>query len=406
MYQRWLRTQIEEACEDTPAVFVGGARQVGKSTLLRQLVEGDPGARYVTFDDFTALEAAQSDPTGFVRALPERVVLDEVQRVPDLFQALKLEIDRNREPGRFLMTGSADVMLLPAAAESLAGRMELLTLWSLSQGELRGHRETFIDALFSADPLPSTVEASEDDIVDLCARGGYPEVIARSSARRHAWYDSYVTAILQRDVRDLARIEGLADLPRLLSLVAARVAQLANYSEIGRAAGIPNTTLKRYMALLQATYLVRELPAWSPNLSKRVVKSPKLMLCDTGLAIHLLRTSAEQLRGDRTLLGHVAECFVYGEVCRQLGWSATRATPYHYRAGTEEVDIVLEAPDGRVVGIETKASATVRASDFRGMKTLRELPSFHRGVVLYSGDGIVPFGDDLFAVPFSALWQW
>ena len=407
VFSRFQYPQLLEALGDTPVVLLNGARQVGKSTLAQEVM-GETGAAYFTFDDATTLAAASGDPGGFVRGLPERVVLDEVQRVPELFLAIKAAVDRDRSSGRFLLTGSTNVLTLPRIADSLAGRMEILTLWPLSQGELSGSRECFIDLLFEPEATLPDLTVTDDDLVDRLLTGGYPEAVRREKrVRRRAWYEAYITTILQRDVQDLANIERLNELPRLLSLLAARSSALLNYAALARDAGLPQSTLKRYLSLLEATFLVHTLPAWSANLGKRLVKSPKLFLNDSGLTAHLLGVDAKRLLTDRKLFGGLLESFVVAELHKQRAWSETRPALYHFRthAGLE-VDVVMERADGRLVGLEVKAATTVGRGDFRGLRALQEsVPDrFCRGVVLHFGERVVPFGDNLAAVPIGSLW--
>jgi len=410
MLERHLEGPLRAALADTPAVVLVGARQCGKSTLCQALTGSRFRAQSLTFDDAAVLAAAKADPAGFIAALDGPVVLDEIQQAPELLPAVKLAIDRHRQPGRFLLTGSANVLALPQVAESLVGRAEVLTLWPFSQGELDGHRERFVEALFSERPpvYPGKGE-SRAALVRRVLRGGYPEVVARRDEdRRRSWFGAYVTTILQRDVRDLASIESLPALPRLLSLVAARSASLLNFAELSRASGLPQTTLKRYMALLEHTFLVRTVPAWSANLSKRFVKTPRVMLTDTGLLAYLRGTSEPGLRANPVDLGPLFESFVAMEIVKLLSWSRVHATLFHYRThGGEEVDFVLEADAGRLAGIEVKAAATVTAADFKGLKALQAAlgPRFVRGVVLYTGAEAVPFGPRLWAVPLDALWK-
>jgi len=411
---RNLAPAVRDALADTPVVLLSGARQVGKSTLAARLAAegfGGGGARSVTLDDATVLAAATADPDAFVRSFEGPAVIDEVQRAPGLFRALKASVDADRRPGRFLLTGSADVLTLPRVSESLAGRMEVLTLWPFSQGELERRREGFVDAVFS-DVLPAAVEGPPVPAADLRARvlrGGYPEAVARLSAeRRSRWFASYVTTILQRDVRDLAQVEGLTQMPRLLQLLAARSGSLLNYSEVSREAGLPNSTLKRYTALLEATYLFRPLPAWSANLTTRLVKAPKALLTDTGLAADLVGLAEAGGPGD-ALWGNLLETFVAMELEKQRGWAVRRFAPFHFRtARGEEVDVVLEAASGHLVGVEVKASTQVTERAFAGLRALQAArpAQFVRGVVLYGGTEVVPFGDRLHAVPISALWRW
>ncbi len=408
MYSRHLQPLLEEALTDSPVVLIHGARQTGKSTLAQALL-AERGGQYFTFDDASVLAATANDPAGFLTGLPDAVVLDEVQRVPELFLALKAAVDRDRRPGRFLLTGSANVLLLPRLADSLAGRMEVLELWPLSQGEIEGGQQNFVDAVFDDFSPNVQVGAPQPDLTERLLLGGYPEVLSRTrERRRHAWFEGYLTTILQRDIRELANIEGLAELPRLLALLATRVSTILNYAELSRSSGLPQSTLKRYLSLLEASFLVRYLPAWSGNLSKRLIKSPKVLLNDTGLAAHLLGLDRTRLTQNRVLFGQLLELFVALELSKQAGWSEVRPRLFHYRdVANHEVDIVLERPSGQLVGVEVKAASSVEAKDFRGLRALAEATGeqFQRGVVLYSGDQIVPFAANLFAVPILRLWR-
>ena len=410
MVRRNISAALLAALADNPVVLLHGARQVGKSTLAQWIAVEEHPARYLTLDDAGVLAAARGDPSGFITGLEGSVVLDEVQRAPELFLAIKASVDRDRSPGRFLLTGSADVMLLPDLSESLAGRMEVLTLWPLSQGETEGVKEGFIDAVFS-DALPGKMKFLENmsALLGRILRGGYPVVYGRGSEERQkAWFGSYVTTILQRDVRDLANIEGLTQLPRMLSLLAARATSLLNLSELSRSIAIPQTTLKRYMALLETTFLVRTLPAWSGNLGKRLVKAPKLVLSDTGLMSYLLGLSRARLAADTNPLGPLLENFTVMELEKQLTWSQTQPRLFHFRTQTgQEVDMVLEDSAGRLVGIEVKAGATLNSQDFKGLRAFAEMTGrrFRRGVVLYTGTESIPFGRQLHALPISVLWS-
>jgi predicted AAA+ superfamily ATPase len=399
-----------EAMSDSPVVLLHGARQTGKSTLVQQVASQSHEARYLTFDDTAVLAAATGDPAGFLSGFDGPVVLDEIQRAPELFMAIKADVDRNRTPGRYLLTGSANVLMLPKLSESLAGRMEILPLCPLSQGEIANHREGFIDRLFSGKPIQAACPNTDElTLADRMLAGGYPEAYRRKRpARRRAWFNSYVSTILQRDVRDLANIEGLSALPRLLTLLAARVGSLLNHAEVSRSLGMVQTTLKRYMALLEATFLICPLPAWSGNLGKRLVKSPKLYLNDTALAAALIgQTHADGLR-QLQLLGPMAENFVVTELRKQATWSQTEPSLYHFRTSAgREVDIVMESPSGDLVGIEVKTRATVNSNDFKGLRVLSQAVGkrFRHGVVLYSGREVVPFGKTLHAVPMASLWR-
>ena len=392
---------------DTPVVLLNGARQTGKTTLAQALAAGS-GAQYFTFDDLATLALAAGDPSGFIRNLTGPVVLDEIQKAPNLFPAIKLAVDKDRQPGRFLLTGSANVLTLPRLSESLAGRMEVIPLYPFSAGELAGAAEGFLARLFAGTIATSKRASAGGDIAARLTRGGYPEATQREAEdRRGAWFASYISTILQRDVRDLARVDALHTLPNLLKLLAARASGLLNLADVGRDAGLPHTTLTRYLALLETVFLVHRLPAWSHNLGQRLVKAPKLHLVDSGLACHLLGADARRLSEDRPLMGRLLESYVVGELRKQVSWADSRTALYFFRTATGlEVDVVLERPDGSVAGIEVKASASVGASDFAALKTLRNQLGqlFRAGVVLYLGDQVVPFGDKLWLVPLPALW--
>jgi predicted AAA+ superfamily ATPase len=410
MKARHLTRLVRDALRDTPVVFVQGPRQCGKSTLAQHLADAGHPADYFTLDDAASLRAALADPDGFVAGLPERVILDEVQRAPELFRAIKASVDRRRQPGRFLLTGSAQALGLPTVAESLAGRMEVLTLWPFSQGEIEGRVDGLVDALFAAQFQPRRLAAEGwPALAERIARGGFPEAVARAGgARRRAWFDSYVTTILERDVRELANVSGLRELPLLLRLAASRAMGLLNFADLARDAAMPQTTLTRYWSLLEATFLLRALPPWRANLGRRLVKTPKVAFTDSGLLCHLLGLDAARLQGDDLMAGAALESFVAGELSRQITWSETRPQLFHFRThAQQEVDFVLEDGRGRLIGIEVKKTASPSAGDFKGLRHLQAATGkrFLRGVLLYTGAGSVAFGPGLYALPVSALWQ-
>jgi predicted AAA+ superfamily ATPase len=412
MVHRHLTAQLLQALEDTPAVLINGARQTGKSTLAQLPELEKSGRQYLTFDDPGVLAAAKQDPNGFIAGLTAPVTLDEVQHVPELFPAIKMAIDRRREPGRFLLTGSANVLLLPKLSESLAGRIELLTLWPFSQGEIIGVKEGFVDALFSRQPAWTSAKAKNlprEELFEKVLAGGYPLAIARNTvARRKAWFQSYLTTILQRDVRDLTNIADVTAMPRLLSVVATRAGSLLNFADLSRTLALPQTTLKRYFALLEATFLVQLLRPWSSNLGQRIIQTPKVYLDDTGLLAHLLGLTLERLRMDGTLAGGVLENFVLMELRKQSAWCQSQPEFYFWRTVSgQEVDIVLEDCTGRLVGIEIKAGATLGGADVRGLQAMASAAGkrWVRGVVLYTGSEVIPFAANLHGLPMSHLWS-
>jgi predicted AAA+ superfamily ATPase len=412
MLRRHLIDRLLDGLADTPAVLVNGARQTGKSTLVQSAELAGQNRQYLTFDDPGILAAAKRDPNGFVAGLNMPVTLDEVQHVPEIFPVIKAAIDRKRQPGQFLLTGSANVMLLPKLSESLAGRMEVLTIWPFSQGEIHGVRESFVDTLFSPNPVGwtgKTATVRRNELLETVLAGGYPLAVARqNAARRDAWFQSYVMTMLQRDIRDLANIADVTAVPRLLSVVAARAGGLLNFADLSRSVALPQTTLKRYFALLEGTFLVQLLRPWARNLGKRVIQTPKVYLNDTGLLAYLLGATVDRLKAEGNLAGGVLENFVLMELRKQSTWSTTQPELFYWRtASGQEVDVVLEDRAGRVVGVEVKAAATLSSNDVRGLQALATAAGKHwvRGVVLYAGTEVIPFSANLHGVPISRLWS-
>jgi predicted AAA+ superfamily ATPase len=410
MYKRHIQDPVISALQDTPVIVINGPRQTGKSTFCQQLIkDGLFKAQYMTFDDPTALSAAQSDPGAFIEGLEFHVVLDEVQRVPALLLAVKKFVDQDRESRRFILTGSADVMTLPRISESLAGRIEIHNLWPFSKSELEGSQSNFLKTLVSENPRFKPSKTSWNEIVKMLGLGGYPEAVKRiSEFRRERWFQSYINSILQKDIRELANIEGLNEIPNLLELIAGRVGGILNLSDIARVANIPNTTLKRYYALLLHVFLIVHLPAWTPNVEGRVVKAPKVFINDTGLLCYLRGESAESFLKNRTGAGSILENFAVMEIIKQLSWSDIALKPYHFRTHKgAEVDILLESGKKQLYGIEVKTTSSVDKNDFKGLQYLRDLKSkqFQTGIVLYTGDQVIKFQDKLYAVPVSALWS-
>jgi len=408
LYPRYVEPRLTEALADSPVVLIHGPRQCGKTTLA--LMVGEPrGYTYLSFDDDVARGAAQADPAGFVGDLPERVTLDEVQRVPALFAAMKTAVDRKRVAGRFLLTGSANVLLVPRLADSLAGRMQIQRLHPLAQCELARRAPGFLDALFDGGFRTRRTERLAGQLAERIAAGGYPAALARPAGRRRAaWYRDYLDALVQRDVRDLARISSLDALPRLLALAAAQSARLLNVADLAGPFQLSRPTIRDYVTLLERVFLLETLPPWHSTRLGRLVKTPKLHLGDTGLACALLGVDAAALAADRSLLGQLLETFVLQELRRQASWHDEPLAFFHYRdRDGAEVDIVIERGARALVGVEVKAAATVTSADFRGLRKLKEAAGkrFAGGVVLYDGETSASFGDGLRAVPLRALWE-
>lgn len=404
---RFAEPRLVEALAESPVVLVHGPRQCGKTTLAR--ATGDPrGYVYFTFDDPVTLSAASADPVGFVADLPERTILDEVQRAPELFSALKAAVDRRRAAGRFLLTGSTNALLVSKLADSLVGRMEILRLHPLAQCELAGRQPGFLERLFNGGFKVRRYERLGAELAQRVAAGGYPEALARKDPRRRsAWYRDYVETFIQRDVRDLARIRSFEALPRLLAAAAGQTARLVNVTDLASPFSLSRPTIRDYMTLLERVFLLEELPPWHKNRLSRLVKTPKLHVVDTGVACTLLGLDAPALTRDRATLGQLLETFVFQELRRQASWGGSDVRFHHFRdKDGGEVDIVLERGT-QVAGIEVKASATVVVADFRGLRKLAEAASKHfaAGVVLYDGESSAGFGDNMFAVPLRAIWE-
>ena len=408
-YQRYSEPTLLEALQDTPVILIHGSRQCGKTTLA-QAVGDRQGYHYISFDDDNQLQAAKADPVGFVLALPEKVILDEIQRVPELFTSIKASIDQNRKPGRFILTGSANVLLLPQLADSLAGRMEIIHLRPLAQCEISGHKPEFLDRLFKAD-FGSAANQQHytrlgETLTDVICAGGYPAAIVRSTAKRRAtWYRDYITTIIQRDVQDIANIKNLDILPKLLTLSAGQTAHLFNASDLAAPFSISRPTIREYLALLEQIFLIEQLQPWHSNRLSRLIKTPKMHLTDTGLACALLGINSQSLWQEKPLLGQLLETFIYQELRKQADWYPEALSFHHFRNKDQvEVDIIIE--QGRqLAGIEIKASATITKNDFKGLNKLKEAcgEQFAAGVVFYDGETILPFGEKLYAVPISML---
>jgi hypothetical protein len=405
---RLLAPRLNAALRDSPAVLLHGPRQSGKTTLARSV--GDArGYHYVSFDNDAVLTAAKADTVGFVAGLPARSILDEVQRIPEIFTSLKLAIDRRRTPGRFILTGSANVLLVPQLADSLAGRMEILRLHPLAQSEIAGTRPQFIDHLFRGRFKTALHQRLGAELARRIVAGGYPvALMRRAAARRRAWYRDYVDTQIQRDVRDLSRLRSLYTLPKLISLVAAYTARLINIADLAAPFELSRPTIHDHIALLERLFLVDQLPSWHNNHMSRLVKRPKLHIGDTGVASALLGLDAARLDADRSTFGPMLETFVLQELKRQASGRQDPLAFHHFRDRDDfEVDIVLEQGGTRLAGIEVKAAASVNEADLRGLRKLRAAAGkrFVAGAVLYDGEATISFGDGLFAVPIRMLWD-
>jgi len=402
---RLAARRVAGALEDTPAVMVTGPRQSGKTTLVRDFAGRNRA--YVTLDDDTVLAGVRGDPAGFLRSL-DRAVIDEVQRAPELLRAIKRSIDDDRRPGRFLLTGSANVLALPRVSESLAGRMEVVKLLPLSQVEVRGGKPSFLSAAFAGRIARPSHRLSGNDLLNTVLTGGYPEMLRRKTLpRRQAWAREYLRAILQRDVRDIAGVEKLDGMSRLFRTLAHHSGRLVNFAQAGGRIGLDEKTVSKYVAIFEQLFIVRRVEPWLRNRLKRLVKTSKLHFLDSGLLAATLGATAPRIAKDRTILGPLLEAFVFSEVLKQAEWLGDECMIHHYRdKDQDEVDVVVESHEGALVGVEVKAAATVGPADFKGLRKLADAcgDDFKFGAVLYDGDQVVPFGERMFAAPVSCLW--
>jgi predicted AAA+ superfamily ATPase len=405
---RHAEEQVLEALADTRVVLVNGARQAGKSTLTRLVTARIPGTAIRLLDDQATLRAAIDDPTDFVER-DGLLVIDEIQVAPDLLRAIKVTVDLDPTPGRFLLTGSSRILGLRALPDALPGRMEIIELWPFSQGEMEGTADQFVDAAFAHGPsIEHSSVLRRREYLERVVVGGFPEAVLRTPRRRTAFFDSYLSTLIERDVLELANIERHGELLKLLALLAARAGALLVPSVLAGQSGIPRTTLVRYLELLSSVFLIKSIPAWSPGQAYRAIGTPKLAFVDSGVACHLLGQDAHRLGEPGGAAGAMTENFAIMELARQLAWSQTRGRLFHYRTKDKlEVDAVIETPDGRVLGIEVKAGATVRTEDLAGLRNLARQAGdrFVAGFVLYTGQQTLPFGEKLRAVPLDALWH-
>ncbi len=408
MVERRIRPLVVEALKDTRVVMVMGARQVGKSTLCETITAED-GRAAVSMDDRAAREVAQSDPAGFLAGFDGPVFIDEIQRVPDLVLAIKQVVDRERHSGQFLLTGSANILSSRKVQEALTGRIELIRLWPFAQAELQPSHGNLVDSLFAtAPPRIAGAPIGRHAFAARVAAGGYPEARARAGRRRNRWFASYLTTTFERDLRAIADLDKEHEMLRLLSVLATRSGNLLRYATLASELELDEKTVKSYVGLLEAIFLVRTVPAWRPGFLKRVLHAPKVYITDSGLLAHLLGADEQRLADDDRVTGIALETFIATEVMKQASWSETDPRIYHFRDRRgAEVDLVLEDRAGRVVAIEIKAKASLAQSDTQSLVKLRDAAGsrFLSGAVIHAGEQTLPLGDRLWAIPISGLWS-
>lgn len=404
MYKRYLDHKLLESIEESPVVLINGARQTGKSTLVKTLLK-DTHA-YYTLDDYSILSSIQLDPYNFLVSQNKPIILDEVQRAPEAFIALKRIVDENREPGRFVLTGSANILMLPKLADSLAGRMEILTLWPLSSAELNSSSSQLVSDLLTHNFLNyRQYDLGDGEYIGNILTGGYPEVVRRATvSKRNNWFKGYIQTLLTRDVQDIAGIERTAQLPILLNILAARIGGLLNASELSRSSKIPLTTLNRYLKIFEMLYLTVNLQPWHANIGKRFVKSPKVYLSDVGLLTFLLGMTEDHVMQRPDVWGHIFENFIVMEFIKHQTWSEVPFQIYHYRTeSNEEIDLILETDQGELIAIEIKTSKTIDGRSLKAIKSLHATMPHKviKGFVVYTGDKVIPLSHNIWALPLG-----
>lgn len=409
---RRLEGVIQGLMTEESVVILQGPRAVGKSTLLRRLEKVSDGT-VIDLDDLATRDAVAADPGRFAGG-PSPVLIDEIQHVPELLDAIKAELNRDLRPGRFVITGSTNYAALPDAARRLTGRAHTVDVLPLSQGEIAQHRESFVDKLI-ADPetlVGQKSNTSRDDYVARAISGGYPIALRRPPSGRARWFDDYIKQIIERDVAELSKIRQRGLLPRLLTQLASQTGQLLNIQRAASKVGMDPSTAENYTRLLEAVFLIRRLPAWGTTLGSRVGSAPKVHVMDSGLSARLLRLTESKLATrsaqTQTELGHLMETFVVGEMFKQIGWVAEAVAFGHWRTRDgDEVDMVIERGDGKVAGVEVKAGARVTGSDLGGLRKLRSRlgDAFIGGVCLYTGELSYRHDDRIYVVPIDASWR-
>ena len=407
-YPRHLRSKLLQAFKASPVVLLIGPRQSGKTTLMKALGQ-ELGMRYLTFDTLKQLNAAQDDPEGFVAGLEAPIILDEIQRVPEIALPLKLRVDEQRVPGSFGLTGSANPLVAPKLNDSLAGRMFILHMWPLSVSEIAGEASRFLEAAFhEGAKFPEKPPLARKEVIEILLKGGYPDALALDAPIRDEWYDNLLTTIFERDVSDISHLQRPRDLAKLLAILATRSASLLNLADVSRSAAIPYSTLNVYMPILESLFLIIRLPPWHRNRAKRLIKMPKLYFGDTGLLMNQMRVGKETLFEDGRLLGSVLENFVFMELKKLASWAPEKIDLYHFRTDTgHEVDFVLENRAGQVIGIEVKASETISPDDWKGLSVIEsELEDkLVRSIIIYLGKEVMALSKKRVALPLSALWS-
>jgi len=406
-YTRWQTKSVLEAMDDIRVTLLTGARQCGKTTLAKSLIRN--GIEYRTLDDSTLASAAKQDPHSFVEHQNRTLIIDEIQRVPELIVAIKKAVDENQQPGRFLLTGSADIQSLPSVTESLAGRARKIRLRPLTQGEILGSKPRFFDIIRQRNLHQAMRIFKRDEIMELALKGGFPEALDKNQLQRRRWHKAYIDALIDKDLKNISNIRRVKAMRTLVEALAAWSSKLINIADIGRDIGIKREALDNYVNALQALYIFDRVPAWTKTDYEHVAKKPKIFAADSGVMASILGWKADHLRLNSDRLGKLFETFVYTELQAQVDAQDGAYELYHYRDNQKrEIDFLIKHEDGDVIGLEVKASTTVGKSDFKHLRWFDENQAkghTFTGCVLYAGDQPVQFGENFLAIPFHMMWH-
>jgi len=409
MYTRNIFSTVTRRLKSMPVILIIGPRQCGKTTLSKTIGH-ELGMGYISCDNIATLASIQFDPAGFLNNQTRPLIIDEAQRVPEIFLPIKVDVDDNRKPGRYLLTGSANPLLVPKLGDGLTGRMGICNMWPLSQGEIRGVKENFLKSLFGNEHWKVDYPIlSQHEIIAILMKGGFPNVVAAaSSEERREWCNDYLFNALQKDINDLSKIEHFSQMPSLLYGIANRIGSPLNVNSLTDLIRTSEATIRRYIELLKSLFLLYPLPSWSRSMDKKLSKTSKIYFSDTALLLQSMDFDEERLLKLPNVLGQVFENFVVMELVKQASWSSEPVKLYHYRTHDQkEVDIVLESPSGKIIGIEIKLSSIVRKDDLKGLMSLKEYcgADFLKGIIFYTGGKTLPFGDSFTALPIAALWE-
>lgn len=406
IYSRWQKKIIEKAITTRRVLLLNGARQCGKTTLAKQIAAKDTS--YRTLDDLVVRQLAENDPQGFVKHSGKMLIIDEVQRVPSLLSAIKLVVDEGTHPGQYLLTGSANIQSLPGVQESLAGRIRKIRLRPLSQGELLGVEPTFLERAFKKSFHTTKSEYDRKTMLEIAFRGGFPEAIHLEKNDRGPWHRDYINALLERDLKDIAQITRHHAMHELVHTLAAWSGKFMDISAIGAGLSIRRPTIETYINALEALYVIERVRPWTRTDYERVGKQAKVYMADSGLMASILRWNMAQVELDSDCSGKLIETYIFNELAAQIDANSGKYELFHYRDREQrEIDFLIERDDQALLGIEVKSGSAICSSDFKHLKWFKEniaKKRFFIGIVLYSGEVAGSMGDNLFAVPFGALW--